>query len=100
MSLDGRPDLLSIGAFAQRSRLSLKALRLYAELDLLPPAEVERENGYRYYAVEQIERARLIGLLRRLEMPLARIGRVLALDGSRRPGRSRPSGRRRRHRPP
>jgi DNA-binding transcriptional MerR regulator len=81
MSLNGRPDLLSIGAFAQRSRLSLKALRLYAELGLLPPAAVDRETGYRYYAVEQIERARLIGLLRRLDMPLARIGRVLELEG-------------------
>ena len=81
MSLNGRPDLLAIGAFARRSRLSLKALRLYAELDLLPPAQVDSETGYRYYAVGQIERARLIGLLRRLDMPLARIAGVLELEG-------------------
>lgn len=29
---------LTIGAFARASRLSLKALRLYDELHLLPPA--------------------------------------------------------------
>lgn len=81
MSLNGRPDLLAIGAFARRTRLSLKALRLYAELGLLPPAQVDVETGYRYYTLEQVERARLIGLLRRLEMPLARIGRVLELEG-------------------
>jgi DNA-binding transcriptional MerR regulator len=81
MSLNGRRDLLAIGAFARRSRLSLKALRLYAELDLLPPAQVDAETGYRYYAVDQVERARLIGLLRRLDMPLARIARVLELEG-------------------
>ena len=31
-------DLMSIGEFARLSRLSAKALRLYDELGLLPPA--------------------------------------------------------------
>ena len=75
-------DLMTIGAFARRSRLSLKALRLYDELGLLAPAHVDADTGYRYYVAEQVDRARLIGLLRRLEMPLARIGRVLELDGA------------------
>jgi DNA-binding transcriptional MerR regulator len=81
MSLTTAPDLLSIGAFAQHTRLSHKALRLYAELGLLPPAWIDPETGYRFYGVDQVERARLIGLLRRLDMPLARIGRVLELTG-------------------
>ena len=81
MSLTAAPDLLSIGAFAQRSRLSRKALRLYAELGLLPPARIGPETGYRYYRADQVDRARLIGLLRRLDMPLGRIGQVLELDG-------------------
>lgn len=71
--------MLSIGAFAHRSRLSLKALRLYDELGLLPPARVDPETGYRSYAEEQLRPARLIGLLRRIEMPLERIARVLGL---------------------
>jgi DNA-binding transcriptional MerR regulator len=75
-------DLMTIGAFARRSRLSLKALRLYDELGLLAPAHVDAETCYRYYVAEQVDRARLIGLLRRLEMPLARIGRVIELDGA------------------
>ena len=82
MSVVTRPDLISIGAFARRSRLSLKALRLYAELGLLPPAYTDPETGYRSYATEQVARARLIGLLRRLDMPLARIGHVLELEGA------------------
>jgi DNA-binding transcriptional MerR regulator len=81
MSLTTVPDLLSIGAFARRSRLSHKALRVYAELGLLAPAWVDPESGYRFYRAGQIERARLIGLLRRLDMPLARIGQVLELPG-------------------
>ena len=82
MSLTAALDLLSIGAFARRSRLSHKALRVYAELGLLAPAWVDPESGYRFYRAGQIERARLIGLLRRLDMPLARIGQVLELPGS------------------
>jgi DNA-binding transcriptional MerR regulator len=81
MSVDAPSELLSIGAFARASRLSLKALRLYDELGLLAPAHVDPTTGYRYYTADQSDRARLIGLLRRLDMPLARIGRVLELPG-------------------
>ncbi|BAC73439.1 hypothetical protein AQJ43_32895 [Streptomyces avermitilis] len=72
--------MLTIGAFAKACRLSPKALRLYDELDLLRPARVDPDTGYRYYAPEQLERARLVAWLRRLGMPLARIRQVCALD--------------------
>jgi DNA-binding transcriptional MerR regulator len=66
-------DLLSIGEFAKRSRLSPKALRLYDELGLLLPAQVDPDNGYRFYDVSQLERARQISMLRRIDVPLAQI---------------------------
>lgn len=72
-------NLMSIGRFSRQSRLSLKALRLYAELGLLPPAHVDEQSGYRYYAPEQLEQARLVSALRQLEMPLARIAELLEL---------------------
>ncbi|MFJ8493533.1 MerR family transcriptional regulator [Streptomyces sp. NPDC094038] len=72
-------EWLTIGAFAKACRLSPKALRLYDELDLLRPARVDPETGYRYYAAAQLERARLVAWLRRLGMPLARIREVCAL---------------------
>ena len=65
--------LLSIGAFARRSRLSLKALRLYDRLGLLKPADVDPENSYRRYRESQLATARLIVMLRRLDMPLAQV---------------------------
>lgn len=71
--------LLTIGAFARASRLSPKALRLYDELGLLPPAHVDAATGYRFYAPEQLERARLVAWLRRVGMPLARIQHVCGL---------------------
>ncbi|MCF2130362.1 MerR family transcriptional regulator [Strepomyces sp. STD 3.1] len=72
--------LLTIGAFARATRLSPKALRLYDELGLLPPARVDPVTGYRLYAPEQVERARLVAWLRRLGMPLARIRHVCSLE--------------------
>jgi DNA-binding transcriptional MerR regulator len=81
------PDgLLTIGAFAARARLSAKALRLYDRLGLLAPAYIDEVNGYRYYRADQVERARLVALLRRLDMPLARIAGIVGAveqDGTR-----------------
>lgn len=73
-------ELLSIGAFAARTRLSPKALRLYDRLGLLVPARVDEATGYRFYRPGQVERARLVALLRRLDMPLARIAEVVDAD--------------------
>jgi len=72
---------VTIGEFSRRSRLSAKALRLYDELGLVTPERVDPDTGYRLYSESQVERARLVGLLRRLGMPLAVIGRTLSLDG-------------------
>ncbi len=65
-------SLVGIGEFARRSRLSPKALRLYDELGLLVPAEVDAETGYRWYADTQLEQARVVAMLRRIRVPLAR----------------------------
>ncbi|MGW6284323.1 MerR family DNA-binding transcriptional regulator [Streptomyces sp. NPDC055107] len=73
-------ELVTIGEFARLSRLSAKALRRYDELGLLQPALVDPVNGYRYYDPAQAEGARLVAWLRRIGMPLSRIGRVVALD--------------------
>jgi len=71
-------DLMTIGAFAERTRLSPKALRLYDRLGLLPPARTDPETGYRYYCRDQVDIAQLVGLLRRLDMPLPVIADILA----------------------
>lgn len=62
------------------SGLSIKALRLYDANGLLVPARVDPRTGYRAYAPEQVERGRAIALLRRLDVPLARVPEVLDAD--------------------
>jgi DNA-binding transcriptional MerR regulator len=71
---------VSIGEFARRSRLSIKALRLYDELAVLVPARVDQASGYRYYAVAQLEAARLVSMLRQLDFPLSAIRTLLVCD--------------------
>lgn len=71
--------LMTSGEFARASRLSPKALRLYDELGLISPAEVDPASGYRRYAPAQLEQARLVAWLRRLGMPLARIRSVSSM---------------------
>ncbi len=71
---------MTTGVFAKRSRLSQKALRLYDAMGLLIPIYVDEQTGYRYYLESQLEKAKLIALLRQLEMPLNQIAEILALE--------------------
>ncbi|MFE0879908.1 MerR family transcriptional regulator [Streptomyces smyrnaeus] len=69
--------LLSIGQFARLARLSVKQLRHYADLGLLPPARVDPATGYRYYRAGQARDALAVGLLRSLDVPLPVVAEVL-----------------------
>ena len=71
---------ISIGEFARRSRLSLKALRLYDERGVLVPARVDQASGYRYYDAAQLDDARLVVMLRQLQLPLAAVRELLGCD--------------------
>jgi DNA polymerase-3 subunit beta len=70
-------ELLTISAFARRVRLTPSALRFYDDCGLLRPAEVDEQNGYRYYAPEQEPRAALLRDLREIDLPLAEVRVVL-----------------------
>jgi DNA-binding transcriptional MerR regulator len=71
---------ISIGEFARRSRLSLKALRLYDERGVLVPSRVDPASGYRYYDTAQLDQARLVVMMRELQLPLAMVKELLACD--------------------
>jgi PPM family protein phosphatase len=74
-AMDG---LMSIGEFSERSGLSPKRLRSYASAGLLPPAAVDPESGYRYYAPGQLHEASMIDELRRADVPLSEISALLS----------------------
>lgn len=70
--------MFTIGEFSKITGLTVKTLRFYHEQGLLAPAAVDEQTGYRYYASQQIERARAIAYLRSLEFPLPEIAGLLA----------------------
>lgn len=70
-------DLLSIGEFARRARLTPKALRIYDQLGLLSPAVTDPATGYRRYRPGQVRTGQLISVLRGADLSLADIGLTL-----------------------
>lgn len=70
--------LLSIGEFAAATQLSQKALRIYDEQRLLPPARIDTMTGYRYYSSDQVPLGRLVRTLREMNLSLADIAAVVA----------------------
>lgn len=69
--------MLSIGEFSKICRVSAKALRYYAEIGLLLPDEINPENGYRYYSIEQLETMLLINRLKSYNFSLEEIKAIL-----------------------
>lgn len=76
--VESEDRLLSIGEFARRSRLSMRALRLYERLGLLTPDHVDKASRYRRYRDSQLGTARLVAMLRRLDMPLAEVANIVS----------------------
>ena len=72
--------MLTISEFARLVGLAPSALRFYDDCGLLPPADVDRANGYRYYALSQQPRARLLRDLREIDLPLADVRVALDAD--------------------
>lgn len=75
--VDG-PELITVGQFARRVGLTAKALRHYDRVGLLAPAAVDPDTGYRLYSAEQIAPARLVRILRSVDVPLDRVRECLA----------------------
>lgn len=74
--------LIPIGQFSKMSRLSIKALRLYADNGLLVPAHIDQETGYRYYNPAQAKRAEIVRILRSVDMPLDEIHAIVDAAGT------------------
>ena len=72
--------MIRIGDFSKLSRVSIKTLRYYDEMDLLKPIEVDRFTGYRYYEFDQLAQLYRILALKDLGFSLEEIGRFLDSD--------------------
>lgn len=69
--------MLKIGDFSKLSRITVRMLRHYDEIDLLKPQTVDEWSGYRYYDEAQILTANKIQLLKNLGFSLSAIKEIL-----------------------
>nr|WP_308743267.1 helix-turn-helix domain-containing protein [uncultured Anaerocolumna sp.] len=69
--------MLSIGEFSNICKVSTKTLRYYAEIGLILPDEINPENGYRYYSIEQLEKMLFINRLKSYNFSLEEIKTIL-----------------------
>jgi DNA-binding transcriptional MerR regulator len=69
--------MFRIGDFSQLGQVSIRTLRLYDEMGLLKPAEVDDFTDYRYYSLEQLPRLNRIVALKDLGFSLKEIAEQL-----------------------
>jgi DNA-binding transcriptional MerR regulator/DNA gyrase inhibitor GyrI len=73
--------MFSIGEFSRVTGLTIKTLRFYHDEQLLIPASIDPQTGYRQYDPRQVETARVISFLRDLDLPLRDIKEILRVQG-------------------
>lgn len=69
--------MFTIGEFAGLARVSVRMLRHYDAVGVLPPAAVDPVTGYRRYAAAQLLRLHRVVVLNDLGLTLAQVRRVL-----------------------
>jgi DNA-binding transcriptional MerR regulator len=71
-----RDRLLSVGRLARLAGLTPKAVRHYDRVGLLRPHTID-DSGFRWYSAAQVDSARQVARLRRLDLPLEDVRRYL-----------------------
>ena len=69
--------MLKIGDFSKLSRVSIRMLRHYDEIDLLKPVRIDEFTGYRYYSEDQLPVMARINALKDMGFGLAAIREIL-----------------------
>ena len=69
--------MLKIGDFSKLSRVSIRMLRHYDEINLLKPIKIDEFTGYRYYNEEQLPVMARINALKDMGFSLAVIREIL-----------------------
>ena len=79
--MNRKHKLLSIGEAARLTGASVKSLRYYEQLNLLKPAYVAPDSGYRYYTTNQLYIVGIIKFAIEMDIPLKEISHILNNDG-------------------
>src|SRR4051812_21515315 len=69
--------MFSIGDFARLGRVSVRMLRHYDAIGLLPPAAVDPSSGYRFYRADQLTRLNRVLALKDLGFTLQQVAAIV-----------------------
>ena len=69
--------LYRIGMFAGMNHVTIKTLRYYDEQELLKPAAIDVQTGYRYYKLGQMSQLHQIRALRNMGLRIDEIKKIL-----------------------
>ncbi|MCL2546757.1 MAG: MerR family transcriptional regulator [Oscillospiraceae bacterium] len=72
--------LLSIGEISKLTGASLRSLRYYEKLNLLKPAHIDPDSGYRYYSFDQAYHVEIIMFCIELDIPLKELTQFTSAD--------------------
>jgi len=72
-----KKTLLSIGEMSKLTGASIKSLRYYEKINILTPAYVHPESGYRYYSFNQSYLVNLIMFCIELDIPLKELSQFI-----------------------
>lgn len=75
-------NYFTISEFAKLRNIDINSLRYYEKLGLLKPAFVDKNNGYRYYSLEQVPVLNKIILCIQLGIPLKEMVKFMDEDGN------------------
>lgn len=70
-------ELVAVGRFSRMTRMSVKTLHHYHDVGLVVPAWIDPATGYRYYDRSQARLALQVSMLRRLDVPIERVRRIV-----------------------
>ena len=74
-------NLLSIGDLSKITGVGVKSLRYYERINVLIPAYISADSGYRYYTLDQANLVEMIQFCIELDIPLSELTHFIDSDG-------------------
>ena len=71
-------ELLKIGELAAMAGISVKALHIYEQKNIIKPVKVDPESGYRYYSADQLKQVESLIELQDMGFTLKEIEQILS----------------------
>lgn len=75
-------SLYRIGMFAMMNHVTIKTLRYYEDQELLLPAYIDKDNGYRFYTMDQMAILHQITALKQIGLTLEEIKIIQSQDNT------------------